>query len=54
MERIYKDENFRFLKQSQWKKDQKELEEASVETEVEAEAVVTAVAEEILVAEDFN
>ena len=46
MEKMYRDENLRFLKQSQWKKDPKDHEEASAETE-EAEVDMAVAVEEI-------
>jgi len=57
MGKMYRDENLRFLKQSQWKTGQKDHEEASVvETEAEAEevSVVALEAVEILIAEGIK
>jgi hypothetical protein len=52
MGKKYRDENLRFLKQSQWKTDQKDHEEASVEIEVEVEEDLAVAQEEISIAED--
>ena len=54
MEKMYKDENLRFLKQDQWKNDQKDQEEVSA-TEMEEEALVVVIeAADLVEEEDSN
>jgi hypothetical protein len=54
MEKMYKDENLRFLKQDQWKRDQKDQEEVSaIETEEEASVAVIEAAD-LIAEEDSN
>ena len=52
MEKMYKDENLRFLKQDQWKNAQKDQEEASVIETVEEEASVVVIEAADLAAEE--